>query len=262
MKRGGMDQNHCKKRTQAQALEVVSEVEQKKRRSGRCSGIEIKKIHTVTLGNGEPTSVSYGNNQYTPAEIKDFVEKAIKYDIQKVSLPTTPESHTLVVIKEPGIIRIVDWNNKREPKTEDNEDHEEDKENEEEYYLHSGYEAGKEVLNVHETNRKSMLEGKIQNKEKLTKKEKEEMEEMEEKEKNYIKWRQYAILIDAIHANFPHHEVVFEKVIRELRKEAFIKAKTCGGMGGCSEYVDLWLKKKYCNVLNLQKDEYVFKKME
>lgn len=165
-------------------------------------GLKKKNIHTVTLGNGSPASPSYGLIQFSAAEIKDFVEKAIIYDIQKVSLPTTPESHTLVVIKEPGIIRIVDWNNKREPKTEVNEDHEEDEEDEEEYYLHSGYEAGKEGLNAHETKLKSMLEGKIQNKKKLTKKEKEEMEEMEEKEKDYIKWHQYTILIDAIISKF------------------------------------------------------------
>jgi hypothetical protein len=261
-KRDTMKIGGIKRKAQAAALEVVPEVEQKKR-SGRCSGIERKEIHTVTLGNGSPASPSYGENQFSAAEIKDFVEKAIIYDIQKVSLPTTPASHTLVVIKEPGIIRIVDWNNKREPKTEVNEDHEEDKEDEEdeeEYYLHSGYEAGKEGLNARETKLKSMLEGKIQNKKKLTKKEKEEMEEMEEKEKNYIKWRQYTILIDAIKTNFPKHEVIAEKVIRKLRKKAYTKSVSCG-MGGCSEYIDLWLDEKYCYVLNLQNDKYVFKHM-
>ena len=245
MKRGGI------KHAREESDDVEAEKKPKTQR-----GKTLPEIYDIRLGNGQPTSPSYGLRQFSAEEINDFVKKTIIHDFQKLSFPTTPQSHNILVIKEPGIIRIVDWNNTREVKTEVDEDHEEDKEDGTEYKINSGYEAGKEGLGVDETTRKSNL----QKKKKLTKKEKDEIEDIEKKEEDYIKWRQYTILIDAIKTNYPEHEVIFEKVIRKLRKQSFEKLKSCH-MGGCSEYIDLWLKNRYPDGHRIIPYEYKFKHM-
>jgi hypothetical protein len=97
MKRGGMKRQRSSEDTVPEPL----------RKSRILPSLEIP---VVTLGNGSPTSSSYGSIKFTDAQIKDFVNKAITDEVQIVSLPTPPDTHSIIVIVKDDVIQIVDWN--------------------------------------------------------------------------------------------------------------------------------------------------------
>jgi hypothetical protein len=207
MKRGGMDQITGSKRK----LE-----EQPLKRSARLTGNPSLFVNRVVIGNGDTSSSSYGKNIYTPTQIETFVINAITDGYQIVSLPTTPESHSIIVIVGDHEIKIIDWINSDDENT-----------------TNDGYDWGKEWLEFDITKREKILQ-KFKSSSKLT-----------TPEKNYIKWHQYAILIDEIKSKYPGHTLIFEGVDKkeDIYKKTKEKHTTCR-MGGCSEYVHLWLAKK------------------
>lgn len=206
MKRGGM------KRT----LEKAKEEAPVGRRSARLTNNPSLVVNTVVIENGEPASDTYGKNIFTPEQIRKFVKNAITDGYQIVSLPTTPDSHSIIVIVGESEIKIIDWNNSDDKNT-----------------TNDGYDWGKEFLELNMKRRTKILK-KFKSSIGLT-----------EEEENYIKWHQYAILIDEIKSKYPRHKLIFEGVDQseEIYKKAEGKRISCG-MGGCSEYVHQWLDQK------------------
>ena len=192
------------------------------RKSRRLPSLEIP---VVSLGNGSPTTSSYGSIKFTDAQIKDFVNKAITAEVQIVSLPTPPDSHSIIVIVKDDVIQIVDWN------------------------YDTGLAHGKEGLD--EATRKLEL-SKLKTKAKK-----------EEQLALYETWRQYTILIEAIETKYSGRPVEFVPIDKSsaIYKRAKNKSEICR-MGGCSEYVYGWLDETYIynNVLTIKK-EYHFKKI-
>jgi hypothetical protein len=206
MKRGGMKRS-LSDQTEKQPL----------KRSARYSGNQSLLVNRVVIGNGDTSSDSYGKNIYTPAQIKTFVVNAITDGYHIVSLPTTPDSHSIIVIVGDREIKIIDWINSHDENT-----------------TNDGYDWGKEWLKFN-----------IEEREQILQKFKSAPTKLTQPEKKYIKWHQYAILIDEIKNKYPGRTLIFEGIDKkeDIYKKAKEKDTTCG-MGGCSEYVYLWLAKK------------------
>lgn len=104
MKRGGI------KRVRSSEQEPEPEPEKEIKKSARLTGKKTLDVPTVAIGNGDPTHEGYGLRTFTDKQIDDFVENAISGGYQIVSLPTPPESHSIIVNVERDKIMISDWN--------------------------------------------------------------------------------------------------------------------------------------------------------
>jgi len=195
MKRGGMKRSRS-------AEELLSNPVRKSRT------LPSLDIPAVSLGNGDPTTSSYVSRKFTDAQIKDFVNKAIIDGLQIVSLPTPPQSHSIVVIVKDDVIQIVDFN------------------------YDTGLTIGEEGLDEEKRTLKlSKLKTKAKKEEQLA---------------LYESWRQYTIMIEAIKTKYIGRPVKFVPIDKHsaIYKRAENKSKKCG-MGGCSEYVYGWLDETY-----------------
>ena len=94
MKRGGVKRSRS------------SEPEKEIKKSARLTGKPSLLVPTVALGNGDPTSGSYGSRIFTDTQIEDFVANAITDGYQIVSLPTPPDSHSIIVNVEQDKIMV------------------------------------------------------------------------------------------------------------------------------------------------------------
>ena len=78
------------------------------RKSSR--GLLEENINVVVMGKGDPTKSTYNEQELTPKDIEDFVNKQIKRGNQIVILPMPPdESHSILVMVLKSSVKIVDW---------------------------------------------------------------------------------------------------------------------------------------------------------